>query len=65
MQKFLSLNHTKSPPHLFEKQFNISNFHLVQCEHLPLILISLVTFVYVLISLVKLTELVFYTFFDY
>lgn len=53
----------KLHPHFLEKQFDNGNFCIVQPKTFAS-LISLVEFLYVLISLVKLRELVILTFFD-
>lgn len=54
----------KLHPHFLEKQFDNGNFCIVQPKTFAS-LISLVEFLYVLISLVKLRELVILTFFDF
>lgn len=56
----------KLHPLFLKKQFNSGTFHIFQPKTFAsLTLISLVKFLYVLTSLVKLRELVFHTFFYY
>lgn len=56
----------KLHPLFLKKKFNTGHFHIVQPKTFAsLTLISLVKFLYDLISLVKLRELVFHTCFDH